>query len=330
MKAVVAQSPGVVAVQDVPEPRVGEYDALCAVLASAVCSGTDKNIVYNHPYHKVQYPLVLGHEGIGRVIALGPKVRNLKIGDMVTRVINDIPGFHAQYGALAERALVRDWQAMRDDNVSNWERHTVHRTLSKGIDPLEAVPVIIWRETYAYLSRMDPRANERMLVIGSGANALAFANHGKNMGLMVVVIGSPTRQISFDGVGVDGYVSYRSDVLNFLEQKRFTSFDIILDTIGNQASLDAVLPLLVPRGRVGIYGLDEGLNFSKTRGDVSYFHPEEYDEGGAHDSITQRIKENKLNPWNYLSRDHVYQLDDAVQALEAAWSGKAIKSVVIP
>ncbi|MEK7165132.1 MAG: alcohol dehydrogenase catalytic domain-containing protein, partial [Patescibacteria group bacterium] len=180
MKAVVAQSPGVVAVQDVPEPRMGEYDALCAVLASAVCSGTDKNIVHNHPYHKARYPLVLGHEGVGRVIALGPKVRNLKIGDMVTRVINDIPGFHAQYGALAERALVRDWQAMKEDNVDGWQRHTIHRVLPEGFDPIDATLIITWRETFAYFSRMKPKARERLLIIGSGANALAFANHGKN------------------------------------------------------------------------------------------------------------------------------------------------------
>mgnify|MGYP001597386132 FL=1 len=328
MKAVVAQSPGVVAVQDVPEPRMGEYDALCAVLASAVCSGTDKNIVHNHPYHKARYPLVLGHEGVGRVIALGPKVRNLKIGDMVTRVINDIPGFHAQYGALAERALVRDWQAMKEDNVDGWQRHTIHRVLPEGFDPIDATLIITWRETFAYFSRMKPKARERLLIIGSGANALAFANHGKNAGLKVVVIGSQKRKELFESIGVDIYLSYHiPDIASQLSQ---TEFDMVIDAIGNQASLNVVIPLLAPQGRMGIYGLDEGLNFSKTRGDVSYFHPEEYDEGGAHDSIMQCIKENKLNAWSYLSRDHIYQLDDAAQAFEAAWSGKAIKSVVIP
>lgn len=329
MRGVVVQSPGVVAVREVPEPRMGEYDVLCEVLASSICSGTDKNIVHNHPYHRVRYPLVLGHEGIGRVIALGPKVRNFKIGDVVTRVVNDIPGYHAQYGALAERALARDWQAMRDDGLAGWEQHTVHRALPSGFDPVEAAPIITWRETYAYFSNMNPQPRERMLVIGSGANALSFANHGKNAGLRVVVIGSPKRKNSFDSIGVDAYLPYQSaDLANQLEQAGISSFDMAIDAIGSQASLNAVLPLLVPQGKVGIYGLDEGLDFSKPRSDATYFHPEEYDEGSAHDSVMGHINQGMLNPWNYLSRDHVYPLNDALKAFEAAWSGSAIKSVV--
>ena len=330
MKAVVVQSPGVVEVCEVPEPFIGEYDGLCQVVAVSICAGTDRNIVHNHPYHKVQYPFVLGHEGIGRIIALGTKARNFKIGDLVTRVINNIPGWHAQYGALAERALARDWQAMKDDAIDGWQRHTVHRALPPEFDPVEATPIITWRETYAFFSNISPQAGERLLVIGSGANALALANHGKNSGLEVAVIGSPNRKSSFAQVGADAYFSYQSDVLLELKQKELDSFDVIVDAIGRQESLNAVLPLLVSGGRAGIYGLDEGLDFSKVRPDIEYFHPEEYDEGGAHDSVIEHINQDKLKPWHYLSREHVYRLDDIRQALAAAWSGRAIKSVVIP
>src|SRR3989344_5943084 len=89
MKAVIVKAPGIVAVEVIPEPVVEDYDALCSVLASGICNGTDNNIVMNDPYHKVKFPAVLGHEGIGKVIAWGKKVRCLKIGDRIT-LISDI------------------------------------------------------------------------------------------------------------------------------------------------------------------------------------------------------------------------------------------------
>ena len=38
-----------------------------------------------HP-RPIQYPTILGHESVGRVIEVGKKVKNFHCGDLVTRV----------------------------------------------------------------------------------------------------------------------------------------------------------------------------------------------------------------------------------------------------
>src|SRR3989344_2307544 len=124
MKAAVVKAKGNVVIDEIPEPVVGEYDALCTVLATSVCNGTDNNIVNGDLYYHVKFPVILGHEGIGKVIAPGKKVRHLKVGDLVSRVFQKLPadsGYQILYGAFAERAIVTDWQAMKEDGLPELE-----------------------------------------------------------------------------------------------------------------------------------------------------------------------------------------------------------------
>lgn len=38
-----------------------------------------------HPY-PVTFPTILGHESVGRVVEIGSKVRNLQVGQLISRV----------------------------------------------------------------------------------------------------------------------------------------------------------------------------------------------------------------------------------------------------
>ena len=86
MKAAVVENAGHLVVRDIPMPHVGDYDALCEMLYGATCSATDSHLVEGRFPWPIHYPTVLGHESIGRVIRVGPRVRNFRIGDLVTRV----------------------------------------------------------------------------------------------------------------------------------------------------------------------------------------------------------------------------------------------------
>src|SRR6266542_296507 len=107
MKAAVVVKPGVLGVQGVPAPQVGDYDVLCEMLYGATCTGTDQHLIAGRFPWPVRYPTVLGHESIGRVVAVGPRVRRFKPGDLVTRVGTPPPpgsaldvncGGYAEYG----------------------------------------------------------------------------------------------------------------------------------------------------------------------------------------------------------------------------------------
>jgi threonine dehydrogenase-like Zn-dependent dehydrogenase len=82
MKAVVFHDVGNIRLEDVPEPRLQEAtDAIVRLTASAIC-GTDLHMVRG-TMPGMKSGTILGHEGVGLVEALGPKVRNLAIGDRV-------------------------------------------------------------------------------------------------------------------------------------------------------------------------------------------------------------------------------------------------------
>ena len=64
------------------ELHVGDTDVLVKTHQSSIC-GTDKNIYAGALPPGRRYPLCIGHEGGGIVVAVGPKVSRFKVGDKV-------------------------------------------------------------------------------------------------------------------------------------------------------------------------------------------------------------------------------------------------------
>jgi L-iditol 2-dehydrogenase len=79
MQAGVYREKGVVRVEEVPVPEVGDGEVLIKVAACGIC-GTDIKKIY-HAY--VAAPQILGHELAGMVVAVGRGVTKWKLGDRV-------------------------------------------------------------------------------------------------------------------------------------------------------------------------------------------------------------------------------------------------------
>jgi threonine dehydrogenase-like Zn-dependent dehydrogenase len=81
MRAVTFQAPGVVAVEDRPEPRIEEAgDAIVSIEATGVC-GSDLHIY--HGRVQIEQGFTIGHEYVGTVTALGDGVTSVAVGDRV-------------------------------------------------------------------------------------------------------------------------------------------------------------------------------------------------------------------------------------------------------
>ncbi|HVE13250.1 MAG TPA: zinc-dependent alcohol dehydrogenase [Elusimicrobiota bacterium] len=81
MKALVFHKPKDVRVEEVPDPRIQHVrDAVLRVTAASIC-GSDLHI-YNG-YLPQPAPMILGHEFMGVVEEVGPRVSNLRRGDRV-------------------------------------------------------------------------------------------------------------------------------------------------------------------------------------------------------------------------------------------------------
>lgn len=338
MKAAVLQRPRQIEIEDVPDPVIEEYDVLCKTLAASICGGTDNHIIRDHPYFKVNFPAIIGHEGIGKVIACGEKVRYFKNGDLITRIHNKLPvksNYSIQYGAFAEKSVATDWQAMRDDGIdkSIWGKFTVHRVLPPEFDPIASTMIITWRETRSFLDRIKITPNNTILIIGSGANALSFANHTMNSGIETIITGSPKRKLNFSTLGLDMFFSYHEkNPTRIIRNMGSGRIDVVIDTIGKSEAVNLLLPVLSIGGKVGVYGLDSfcdyNLNTFNAAGDFTYYSGEIYDEGSAHDVVIADIINGKLNAWDYLSKDHIYPLEKINEALDATYARKTLKSVI--
>src|ERR1700682_5484560 len=79
MRAGVYRERGIVRVEEVPVPEVGDGEVLIKVAAGGIC-GTDIKKIF-HAY--VPPPQILGHEVAGTVVAVGRGVAKWKLGDRV-------------------------------------------------------------------------------------------------------------------------------------------------------------------------------------------------------------------------------------------------------
>jgi len=108
MRAAIVETPGRLEIREVPLPQPGDYQALVRMEACSICNATDHKIVEGQlPFiSRDQYPGILGHESVGTVVEVGPRVRHFREGDRVLRVWAVVPGLNSFWGGFAEFGLV--------------------------------------------------------------------------------------------------------------------------------------------------------------------------------------------------------------------------------
>src|SRR5205085_2415296 len=82
MKALVWYGINDVRVDDVPDPAILDpRDAIIKITSTAIC-GSDLHLLDGY-MPTMEKGDILGHEPMGEVVAVGPQVKNLKVGDRV-------------------------------------------------------------------------------------------------------------------------------------------------------------------------------------------------------------------------------------------------------
>lgn len=75
MKTVIVPAPGKIEIREVETPAINAYQALVKTEMVALCNATDSKLIAGHFPGVDAYPLALGHENAGIVVAAGEKVR---------------------------------------------------------------------------------------------------------------------------------------------------------------------------------------------------------------------------------------------------------------
>ena len=67
---------------DIQLPLINEDQVLVKILYSSICRSQLMEI-YSGRNNKKWLPHLLGHEGVGKIVSLGKKVKNFKVGEEV-------------------------------------------------------------------------------------------------------------------------------------------------------------------------------------------------------------------------------------------------------
>jgi threonine 3-dehydrogenase len=248
---------------DVPEPEIGINDVLVRVHKTGIC-GTDLHIESWDPWaaRTIHPPLVVGHEFVGEVVAIGSNVTDLEPGDIVSgegHVIcgrcrhcragrwhlcaNAIglgvgrAGAFAEYVALPVTNIWHHWPGVPEDVAAIFDPfgNAVHTAL--------AFPVL----------------GEDVLVSGAGPIGLMAAAVARHAGARYIVVSEPNayRRELAKRMGATLVVDPRERDLGDVQAElgMVEGFDVALEMSGSAAALTSAIANMAHGGSVAILGI---------------------------------------------------------------------------
>lgn len=244
-------------VDDYPVPEPGDGEVLLRVEACAIC-GTDPKIrAHGWPNHPPYGSFVFGHEYAGTVVALGPDVTGVEIGDRVA--IEP----HKGCGVCAN---CRDGLYTTCLNYGNYERGHRHYgfTVNGGYAeyacnhtnsiykipdemPIDQATLITTAATSLYGIRRigGIRAGETVVVSGPGAIGLMAVVMARLLGAGTIVLTGTRRERLEIGrcLGADVTVNVKEEdiVERVMDLTNGVGADAVLECAGTtQAAVDAI------------------------------------------------------------------------------------------
>ncbi len=324
---------------EMPMPKYGEYDALVKIESCGVCNGTDGKIIHGNFKGIEEYPVVLGHEGVGRVVEKGSRVRNFEIGDLVLMPYwSDVPeGYYSGWGTYSEYNIVTDALAMEKDGLIPDEFAYGQRKLPRDFDPVGSAMIITFREVLSTMRRFGFEQNKSLAVLGLGPVGLSFIQFARLIGMgPIIAIGRSDEKLErAKTFGADFTVNNtKEDVVQRVKEICPEGVDFALDAVGVNSFINTALDIIKPDAKVCVYGIspDTTQNVDWSRCPYNWtlhFHqfPSKKAEAEAHDQIVSWIRMGILDPYAYIS--HVYDFADIDKAFDNLENHVPVMKMVI-
>lgn len=244
--------------RDAPQIETAD-DVLVQIEACGIC-GTDLNILAVPPAHKAPPGIVIGHEGVGIVQAIGPAVQSVRPGDRVV-IANRLTCGKCDY---CRRGL--------DNQCTNYQ--TIGTTIDGAFAPTLRAPArALWKIDQSVprddaalfeplscavgsVKRAPFQPGDNVAIIGAGPMGLLFALLYRTLGAGKIVLldMAPYRLEFAQEMGMDAAINV-AQVDATAEVKRLTGLgaDIVVDAVGNQ--LGQAIQLARRGGQVILFGL---------------------------------------------------------------------------
>ncbi|WP_164002331.1 NAD(P)-dependent alcohol dehydrogenase [Pyxidicoccus caerfyrddinensis] len=244
----------------------GPHDVLIDILYTGVCHSDIHQA--RDEWGGSIFPMVPGHEIIGRVRQVGAHVKKLKVGDM------------AGVGCLVDSC--RDCQPCREDleqfcekgpavtyNGTQMDRKTPTHggyatqivvaerftlKVPESLDPAAAAPLLCAGiTTYSPLRQWNCKKGDRVGVVGLGGLGHMAVKLAASMGAEVTVLStSRTKEADARRLGAKGFEVTKEEG-TFKKLKGH--FDLIIDTISAPHDYNQYLSMLRPKGAMVLVGV---------------------------------------------------------------------------
>ena len=276
-KALMLEKPKKVKIKEIPLVDDGN-NVIVKMIWSGIC-GTDKQAYLGKV--EVPYPIVLGHENIGKIISLpNDKLRDingkkLEVGDIITWSAI-IPCGKCHFCRLRKENLCvsqkifgMSYPASISPHVfGGWAEYT-YLPLKAPIVKLDRDamkrPVMILAEPLATAMILDKYQNEirngniqNLLVFGSGTLGALFAFYAKYIGIEeIIMMGSSKRRPIIEHFATYYVSRDKADVNVELYSLKKDGYDLIVNATGSPSTFFKTLNLVRPGGiilEVGLIG----------------------------------------------------------------------------
>ncbi len=262
--AVAADKPLAAFTIDRREP--GPLDVVIDVLFSGVCHSDIHQA--RGDWNNSKFPMVPGHEIIGRVTRVGAKVTQVKVGGLVgvgcmtdsCRECGQCAGHHEQF---CENGTSYTYNSTEMDRVTptygGYSAQIVvteHFVLKvpETLDPAGAAPLLCAGiTTYSPLKEWNCKKGDRVAVVGLGGLGHMAVKLAKAMGAEVTMF-STSRGKEADATRLGAaHFALSTEAATF--ERLAGKFDLVIDTISAQHDYNAYLKLLRPFGTMVIVGV---------------------------------------------------------------------------
>ncbi len=258
MRQAVMTAPGKIAFGEAEVPVPGEGQVLMQIQRIGVC-GSDVHVYHGkHPF--TPYPVVQGHEFSAKIVAVGPGVENVKVGDKVTATPQEVCGVcrpckSGRYN-VCEKLKVRGFQApgvAQDFYVTEADKLVPlpeHISYDEGAF-VEPVSVAVHST-----GRAGDLTGHNVVIAGAGPIGNLAAQACKIRGAKKVLITdvSDYRLEIAKAVGIDAVSNVREESLADAVKRAFgdEGFDVAMDAAGVEVSVSDLVKQIDKGGRIVI------------------------------------------------------------------------------
>src|SRR5437868_6133828 len=266
MKALVKRNaePGLW-LEDVPRPEIGVNDVLIRVDRTGIC-GTDLHIYKWDDWARktIPVPMVVGHEFVGEIVAVGSNVADFHPGEIVSgeghvvcgRCRNCLAGrrhlcAHTRGIGVNRPGAFAEYLALPMTNV--WHHDpTINRDVAAIFDPFGNA---------VHTALSFPVLGEDVLITGAGPIGIMAAAIVRHAGARHVVITdmNPYRLDLAKKMGVTRTLDIRDGSLAAVQEKlgMKEGFDVGLEMSGSPAAFRELLFNMCHGGKIALLGIPE-------------------------------------------------------------------------